>query len=110
MTAAALESAIHDSIRGQSTVTESVENIKVRHSEIRSDLEKLAAKLDVVITRQDQRSAEISTTLALLKKDLDDLKGRADESRKNRWALVIAIISAQMSLFSALVVAFFKGP
>lgn len=108
MTAASVEAAIMDLIHGYAKVTEGVKNLEGLRSESLSDHARLAKKLDEVVVRLDHRLGEITTTLALLKKDVDDLKARADESRKNRWALSIAILSALLSLGSAILVTFVK--
>ena len=121
MTLARAEVAISILKEGFAKVTETVENLKDRHTESRSAQEKLAGKLERFVARQDQKLTEISILLALLKKDVDDLKSNAEEAKRNssalsveakrnRWALLIAIVSAVLSLTSALAVAFLKKP
>jgi chromosome segregation ATPase len=108
VTLAGAEVAISILKEGYAKLTETVENLKDKLSESRSAQEKLAGKLEEVVARHDQKLTETSIALALLKKDVDDLKGHAEEARKYRWALFIAVFSAVLSLGSALFASFVK--
>jgi chromosome segregation ATPase len=103
MTAGAIESAIIDLSKGYATISESIKNLKDGAVVANTAFEKTAEKLEEARAGHEQKLAELSTGFALLQREVNDLKGRAEESRKNRWALLIAVLSFLLSLASAVI-------